>query len=501
MDTSQDYSIAISKLLSECLKLQYDSDNLVEDIIKNRDSIKLEEISKTFDTAISTFQRTIDIMNNIFKVETANQLTNEYKSYLESTINRKNELIQLKAKTMAEKVQYIQDHDSDIISFSETLMTLSDCVVYKWQEDQSEENIEKEIIGNGSIYLQKMYDNLHCLMVKLEQQSSSTQNKVHFYLIKETPILISNKGHYIIQIQNEFYGLLFPPKMPTIYLDLFEKQLCQVSTFVYLPNSSTPITSETSIENNTTLTSTTTTTSTTIETLKTEIPTFTIKSLKTLTSGVESGSASISNVILTTSAMVSVGLRGGGMYLQSNLERHQEEVVVSPFVSKSIGFVKTVTPYAVSSSGFVIDSLAGLFSGVGSTVINTVKLFIPEESEKEKSEVLEAAGDFGKTSFKAIGTIFDALSDGFSQIYQEASGTTVDIMHHKFGKQVATITGDSFSIGKDVVDTTLTLGSAKGIAMKVAKNGTVKIVEDNFIDKIQQDQTLLIDNVNKDVQE
>eukprot|EP01133_Synstelium_polycarpum_P007247 gene7247-8424_t len=194
--------------------------------------------------------------------------------------------------------------------------------------------------------------------------------------------------------------------------------------------------------------------------------------------GIDSGSQSIVNGVLAASAMISVGLRGGGYYLKSNLEKHQQPMVVSPFVSSSIKYIKSATPYAASGSSFIVSNAVEV---VGGGLVNSVMYFTPKGGS-EDNETFNAAAELGKSSIKAIASISHALSEGISQIVEEASGTTLDVVHHKLGTHVANVTKDTFSISKDVVNTALTLqmGSAKAVAIKVISNGGAHVVEKQF---------------------
>eukprot|EP01132_Coremiostelium_polycephalum_P002072 gene2072-2558_t len=439
---------AVEKLIFECKDIQSNADEIIENIMIDDES----QLNEIFNTVINQYNTTLEILKNIFLK------TRRYES---------------------------------IKRFDKVLLTLSQCVLYRWKEDQQQQQqldngnskiipIDKEIIGEGPLYLYNVSPYLNILDVYLDSNgnnSSGDSEYVRFPIISNSPVLSYSRGHYILQQLDGdyFYGLLFPQDIPNVYLDIFEKEISRIAYFGYIPKATT---TTTTTEVDIIIKDDKTKTTTAIIEKREEEQGFVINILEKASTGLDSGSQSIANSILSASAMISLSLRGGGFYLKSNIDQHESETQVSPFVSKSIGYVKKATPYAVKGSAFIIDSITDIVGEVGNGIITGVKMLLPEDDPnepKEENETLNAAASFGKTSLKAVKSITSALSEGFSQIVDEASGTTVDLVHHAYGSQVARITDDSFSISKDIVTTAITLPlGANKVAFKIATKGVEK---------------------------
>ncbi|KAF2073553.1 hypothetical protein CYY_005138 [Polysphondylium violaceum] len=468
----------MEEIIEACKLTQSSTDVLIENVVKKSSELSFDAIDKAFNIAINNYNGTISSLETL--LNNNNELQN-IQDLINDSNKRKNIIISLKAITLGKKIK-----SRDCTS----ILTLSNCVVYRWKEDDVKgrqdiefEIIEKEILGEGPLYLLKAKNtgdiDLHFIQIAFKQQEDKEEDeddRLRFAITSQTPILLFNKGHYVLQLNGYFYGIILPETIPQVYIDVLEKQLALISYFGVVKQQSPTLPAAAS--------------STTTAELPLPISLakeqdevgFAIKSLKMASSGVDSGSQTIRSGILAASSSISSSLRSGGFVLKSNLEKHKTATVVSPFVLEGVGYLKSATGTAKSGSSFVIDSLAGLIEGVGTGLIAGVKMIVPESTKNENNETMNAALDFGKTSIKAIGSIIDAFSEGVTQIYTEATSTTESVLEHKYGEYVAKVGSDTMGVGKHIFDTatTLSFGSSKAIAFKIAKNGGTKIIETEF---------------------
>jgi len=490
----------MEEIIEACKTTQSASDVLIENVVKSID-LSFDAIDRAFNIAINNYNETINSLETLLF---NNNELNSIQELINESNKRKNIIISLKGITLGKKIKS-KDCNS--------LLTLSNCVVYRWKEDDviggkkdiEFEIIEKEILGEGPLYLLKAKNSgsvdIHFIQISFNNSNSFKEDDQHqhqddeddqqqqkdeeicrlrFPITPQTPILLFNKGHYVLQLNGYFYGIILPDNIPQPYIDVLEKHLATISYFGVVQKSQQEQQQQSSPTSPITLAK------------EQDDVGFALKSLKMASSGVDSGSQTIRNGILAASSSISSSLRSGGFTLISNLEKHKTATVVSPFVLEGVGYFKSATSTAKQGSGFVIDSLAGLLEGVGTGLIAGVKMIIPESTKTENSETMNAAIDFGKSSIKAVGSIFDAFSDGFSQIYNEATSTTETILEHKYGEYVAKVGSDTMGAGKHIFDTatTLSFGSTKAIVWKVAKNGGTKIIESEFNLNDQQQKQL-----------
>ncbi|KAN0006822.1 hypothetical protein ACTFIU_005014 [Dictyostelium citrinum] len=449
-------------------------------------------------------------------------------------IKKRNKAIEIKGRILSKDENVNNNTENQQHT---TLLTISECVIYKWKEDNIEQKkaleltsspkiggsssnktttatnkiiIEKQIIGSGTFYLKKANDKIHYIQIKFQNSLNNKENQgingisnQTFILTSQTPILIHSKGHYVIKSDEDYFGLLFPNNIPLVYIDILERKLESISFLITLPN-----------ENEITTTTTTTTTTTNDADITTtkisqekdtliikdngdtailekdkDVGTFVVNSLKSATNGVDSGSQTIAACILSASSIISLSLRGGGYKLMSTMEKNEKPAEVSPIIVNTVEGVKSVTSYAKQGSSYIIGSLSSAVATVGGGVVNLVRPSDGDDEEdtncdcdtpKEENIYKTEALNLGKTTIKSIGSIIGAIGDGISMVYDEATGTTVDLVNYKYGEHAAKVTDQTISISKDVFDTAM---SVKNLPINVVKGGGKMIIENNFINK------------------
>ncbi|GAM17358.1 hypothetical protein SAMD00019534_005330 [Acytostelium subglobosum LB1] len=491
MITSNNLSSPVEILIDHCRRIQAETDTFIQqvDIYTHHSEFNDLAIDNKFNYAIKQYNTSIEIIENILKNDPT--LCDRLADFLEYSVVTRNQIIQTKASMLDQQLE-----NTDC----EALLSLSRVTVYRWrvhhdllkQTHDYEQSVERQTVGVGELHLLRASDLLHILELKVTSPSdlvidtttttigishddginlnrsldhlitidtdTNREVDIRFPLARETPIFLVARGNYILQLEDYYYGVMLPFDIPDQQQQQDEAPTTALDGNI---NQTTDQTSSDSLSSNNTNT----------------CPSFAVRSMKSMSTSIDNGGQNLTNGIMAASSMISLGLRGGGFYLKSTLARNNSPTVVSPMVAGTIGYIRSATPYASKGSSYLITKLSEVVEVVGTGIYSGIKTLMPAGGEGGPSPTMEAATQLGATSIKAISSISSALSEGLSTIVEEATGTTVDVVQHRYGKHMANLTHDTLNISKDVVNTALNLqmGSAKAFAIKALTEGGGKI--------------------------
>jgi len=202
------------------------------------------------------------------------------------------------------------------------------------------------------------------------------------------------------------------------------------------------------------------------------------ENMNSLSQTVGTGSQYLSQGILTGADLLSKKIESASEKIKGMIDPNETPVQVPANIKNTLYMAKKVTPLLVDLSGMLVKSVQTVVKGVGGFAADRIKTNLIASGNKIDTEdpTVLAAKNLGRNTAKAIITIWNSLEDAGMVLLASTGKATVNVVQHKFGEEVATVTADGFSVAKDVVESSNKLkglgvkGIVKGVAKESARN-------------------------------
>jgi len=202
------------------------------------------------------------------------------------------------------------------------------------------------------------------------------------------------------------------------------------------------------------------------------------ENINSLSQTVGTGSQYLSQGILTGADLLSKKIESASEKIKGMIDPNETPVQVPANIKNTLYMAKKVTPLLVDLSGMLVRSVQTVVKGVGGLAAEHIKTNLLASGNKIDTEdpTVLAAKNLGRNTAKAIITIWNSLEDAGMVLLASTGKATVNVVHHKYGEEAASVTADGFSVAKDVVETSNKLrglgvkGIVKGVAKESARN-------------------------------
>jgi len=308
-------------------------------------------------------------------------------------------------------------------------------------------------------------------------------NNFAYELTQAMPCLAASTGYYILPgTDDTFYGIIFPEGIPSIYCQRWEQKLSQIC-LLKLSNLSLPVDPSPTIEDpdesnkQLIIHLGATPAATTIVPLQPSSTTtfnpINHENINSLSQTVGTGSQYISHGILTGADLISKKIESASEKIKEMIDPSETPVQVPANIKTTLNMAKKVTPLLVDLSGMLVRSVQTVVKGVGGFAADHIKTNLIASGNKIDTEdpTVAAAKHLGRNTAKAIITIWNSLEDAGMVLLASTGKATVNVVQHKFGEEVATVTADGFSVAKDVMESSNKL---KGLGVKLVVKGVAK---------------------------